>query len=291
VDGPKQYFYVVLVALALAGGLVVAVQRSRLGRVLQGMSESPTAVSAMGLNINVTKVVVFCLSAFLAGIAGVLLGVARGFAVAGDPFYLSFNSLVLLAMLAIAPFAEPWYALVALAGVVPAYISGDDTTVWLNVVFGLAAVIVSTQGGSPAMPIALRRLLDRLGGGRKAPESPFPQAVAARPSAASADAAPGLQVDGLSVRFGGLVAVEGLGFEAPRGRITGLIGPNGAGKTTTFDASSGFTRTAAGRVRLRGRDVTRLAPAARGRLGLGRTFQRVELCDTLSVLQNVMLGH
>ncbi|MDQ1726776.1 MAG: hypothetical protein QOK14_821 [Frankiaceae bacterium] len=288
VHDQKQFFYVVLAVVVVAAGLVVAVQRSRLGRVLQGMSGSPTAVAAMGLNVNVTKVVVFCLSAFVAGIAGVLLGCARGFAVAADPFYMSFNSLVLLAMLAIAPFAEPWYALVALAGVIPAYLTGDDTATWLNVLFGVAGVVVSMQGGSPAMPVVLRRVLDRLGGRRRAPRPPA-ELAPTRASNTPREGA-GLRIDDLTVCFGGLVAVDGLGFDAPLGRITGLIGPNGAGKTTTFDAASGFTRPTAGAVRLHGAEVTRQSPSARGRLGLGRTFQRVELCDTLSVLQNVMLG-
>ncbi|HSS10981.1 MAG TPA: ATP-binding cassette domain-containing protein, partial [Acidimicrobiales bacterium] len=71
---------------------------------------------------------------------------------------------------------------------------------------------------------------------------------------------------------------------------TGLIGPNGAGKTSTFDACSGLNRRVLGRVVLHGHDVTRLAPAARARLGLGRTFQRMQLGESLSVADNVALG-
>ena len=92
------------------------------------------------------------------------------------------------------------------------------------------------------------------------------------------------------MRFGGLVAVDNLTFAAPLGRITGLIGPNGAGKTTTFDACSGLNRRVSGSVSLHGKDVTRLSPAARGRLGLGRTFQRMQLGDALTVADNVALG-
>jgi len=100
----------------------------------------------------------------------------------------------------------------------------------------------------------------------------------------------GLDVDGLTVRFGGHVAVNLLSFKASRGRITGLIGPNGAGKTTTFNACSGLLEPAAGRVRLDGRDVTRLGPPARARLGLGRTFQRMELFASLTVAENIAVG-
>ena len=100
----------------------------------------------------------------------------------------------------------------------------------------------------------------------------------------------GLAVQALTVRYGGLVAVDDVSLEVPPGRITGLIGPNGAGKTTLFNACSGTVRPAAGRVLIDGADVTRKPPARRPQLGLGRTFQRMELFDSLTVRQNVALG-
>lgn len=107
----------------------------------------------------------------------------------------------------------------------------------------------------------------------------------------TADAAlAGVEVEGLTVRYGGKTAVEGLTLAAPLGRVTGLIGPNGAGKTTTLVAVSGLVPPSAGTVRLFGGDVTRRSAAARARLGLGRTFQRPEVCPSLSVVDNVALG-
>ena len=100
----------------------------------------------------------------------------------------------------------------------------------------------------------------------------------------------GLRTEGLTVEFGGLVAVRDLSIDAPLGRITGLIGPNGAGKSTTFNACSGLVRPTHGRVELFDHDVTALPPAARAQRGLGRTFQRMELFDSLTVEQNVALG-
>ena len=100
----------------------------------------------------------------------------------------------------------------------------------------------------------------------------------------------GLRVDGLTIRFGGLTAVDRVTLEAPQGRVTGLIGPNGAGKTTTFNACSGLLRPSEGTVSLFGQDVTRRSPAARARRGLGRTFQRMDLFDSLTVEQNIALG-
>jgi ABC-type branched-subunit amino acid transport system ATPase component/ABC-type branched-subunit amino acid transport system permease subunit len=291
-QGDKPYYYVVLAFVVGTALLMVAIHRSRLGRILRGMAESPVAVVTMGLSTNTTRVIVFCVSAFLAGMAGILYGSSIHFAVSGDTHYQAFNSLILLAILALAPFAEPWYALFALpAAVIPAYLTSKNTPYWLNVIFGYFAISVALQGGHPSMPARLRPLFERFGRKREPipvrAEPEVPAAVAASPTG---EAVRGLEVEELSVRFGGLVAVDRLSFNAPLGRITGLIGPNGAGKTSTFDACSGLNRRVSGRVVLHGHDVTRLGPAARARLGLGRTFQRMQLGDSLSVAENVALG-
>jgi len=87
-----------------------------------------------------------------------------------------------------------------------------------------------------------------------------------------------------------VAAVGDVSLTAPMASITGLVGPNGAGKTTTFNACSGLLKPTHGRVMLHGRDVTSVGPAGRSRLGLGRTFQRVELFSSLTVRENVALG-
>jgi ABC-type branched-subunit amino acid transport system ATPase component len=102
---------------------------------------------------------------------------------------------------------------------------------------------------------------------------------------------PGIETRGVTVRYGGLVAADSVQIEAPMGEITGLIGPNGAGKTTTFAACSGLVSPSEGTVHLFGQDVTKQSPQARGQMGLGRTFQRMELFDSLTVRENVALGY
>ncbi|HVW35469.1 MAG TPA: ATP-binding cassette domain-containing protein [Acidimicrobiia bacterium] len=99
----------------------------------------------------------------------------------------------------------------------------------------------------------------------------------------------GLSITNITVRYGGLTAVSDVSLDAPRGAITGLIGPNGAGKTTIFNACSGLA-AADGRVCLDSVDLSHLSPAGRARKGLGRTFQRMELFDDLTVAENVALG-
>ena len=100
----------------------------------------------------------------------------------------------------------------------------------------------------------------------------------------------GLVASGVVVRFGGLVALDGVSVEAPPGRITGLIGPNGAGKTTMFNVCCGFQPADEGTVTLAGVDITKESPARRARLGIGRTFQRMELFRSLTVRENVELA-
>jgi branched-chain amino acid transport system ATP-binding protein len=99
-----------------------------------------------------------------------------------------------------------------------------------------------------------------------------------------------LQVEEVSVNFGGVQALGGVSLDASKGCVTGLIGPNGAGKTTLFNVVTGFQRPSRGRVRMDSRDVTRLRPHARARFGLGRTFQRLELFGSLSARENILVA-
>lgn len=99
-----------------------------------------------------------------------------------------------------------------------------------------------------------------------------------------------LQTEGLTVRFGGHVAVDGVSCTFAPGTLTAIVGPNGAGKTTYFNLISGQIRATAGRVRLNGQDLTGLGAAERTRAGLGRAFQLTQLFPRLTVLENVRLA-
>ncbi|MGH9198088.1 MAG: ABC transporter ATP-binding protein [Acidimicrobiia bacterium] len=99
-----------------------------------------------------------------------------------------------------------------------------------------------------------------------------------------------LQVEDVSVSFGGVKALDSVSLDADPGYITGLIGPNGAGKTTLFNVICGLQQTDDGRVIFDDRDVGDLKPFERARLGLGRTFQKLEVFDSLSVFDNVLVA-
>ncbi|MGN6521827.1 MAG: ABC transporter ATP-binding protein, partial [Actinomycetes bacterium] len=120
------------------------------------------------------------------------------------------------------------------------------------------------------------------------PQLPAP----ARPvsTLAGDGAAPMLEVSQVSVRFGGLQAVDRVDLTVPTGKIIGLIGPNGAGKSTLFNAVSGLVRIDTGKIRFRGQEIQNLRTDQRARLGIARSFQQVGLAKDLSVRENFLLA-
>ena len=100
-----------------------------------------------------------------------------------------------------------------------------------------------------------------------------------------------LQVEGLGIDFGGLRAVNDVSFSLKAGEIDSVIGPNGAGKTTLFNMISGVYLPGRGRILLAGEDVTGLGPHLLAERGLSRTFQNLQIFQTMTVLENVTVGH
>jgi ABC-type branched-subunit amino acid transport system ATPase component/branched-subunit amino acid ABC-type transport system permease component len=293
-DSDKGFYYLVLAIAVACVALLVAINRSRLGRLLRGVSEAPVALETSGATINITRVLVFCVSAFLAAVAGALTGVAQGTVTAQS--YQPMQSLTLLTLIVVVAVGAPWNALLAAAVLilVPSYISGPHVTLVCQLIFGAAAVAPvllpeRARHLPPTVTAWLDRHLRRTVGGRDRPDgAPVGRAPAAPCRVPRGDVV--LDVTDLGVAFGGVRAVDGASLTARAGEVTGLIGPNGAGKTTTFNACSGLVKPNRGRVTIAGRDVSRRGPARRARAGLGRTFQQLQLFEGLSVWDNVALG-
>jgi ABC-type branched-subunit amino acid transport system ATPase component/branched-subunit amino acid ABC-type transport system permease component len=289
-EDDQSFYYLLLVLGVGVSVLMILLHRTRLGRLLRGLADSRLALATLGLSPNITLTLVFAISAFLAGVFGALFG-ASVFAVSGAslPWDMSLTWLVLLSIVA---GSLPWYAVLAALSfaVIPSYLSGVSFY-WFTVLFG-AFAILHAMIGAPEAPAWIRRLSVRHAARRRPRRLGLRLRRNTPPAAARPRSAPGpgLEVANLTVRFSGVVAVHDLSLSAPTGRITGLIGPNGAGKTTTFNACSGLLRPASGTVSLAGRDVTRLSAPRRARRGLGRTFQRMQLFESLTVAENVALG-
>ncbi|MFC0813009.1 ABC transporter ATP-binding protein [Paracoccus panacisoli] len=99
-----------------------------------------------------------------------------------------------------------------------------------------------------------------------------------------------LEVDDVTLAFGGLKVLRGVSFTAEPGQVTALIGPNGAGKTSMFNCISGFYRPSAGSIRLDGRDISRVRAPERAARGMARSFQNIALFRGMTVLDNIKLG-
>ncbi|CAO5255538.1 branched-chain amino acid transport system ATP-binding protein [Frankia sp. AgKG'84/4] len=288
-DSDKGFYYVCLVLTTLTALGIIALDRGRLGRLLRGMADSPVALATHGVSVNTTRVLVFCLSAFIAAISGALTGMAQ-ITVAADN-YQPLLSLTYLTLIVVTTGSEPWYALQAAVALtlVPSYLTlgniGEYITLLTSVTVILYALIPASKRVAPSW---LRGALD--GVFRRGRADGTGRHTAGAGQVAAQVQPLSLTVAGLRVQFGGLVAVDDVDLAARTGTITGLIGPNGAGKTTTFNAVCGLVHPTRGALRLDLADVTRRSPASRARRGLGRTFQIMELFDTMTVRQNVALG-
>ncbi|MEO6471609.1 MAG: hypothetical protein ABIO14_07380, partial [Aeromicrobium sp.] len=233
-DSDKGFYYVVLAAAVACVALVVAISRSRLGRLLRGVSEAPVALETSGATINVTRVLIFCLSAFLAAVAGALSGVAQGTVTAEA--YQPMQSLILLTVIVDVGIGAPWNALFAatILILVPSYVVGPHIATQSQLVFGASAVLlVLIPERFRHMPPALTSWLDVHLGRRSGSAGSFDHAlIGAQPDREPARVRRGdvvLDIRDLGVKFGGVRAVDGASLTARAGAVTGLIGPNGAG--------------------------------------------------------------
>jgi ABC-type branched-subunit amino acid transport system ATPase component/branched-subunit amino acid ABC-type transport system permease component len=300
VSSDRGYYYLVLGITTLIAVLVVVLTNGRLGRLLSALRASPVGLATSGASVNVMQVLVFCLSVALAAISGVLSAGVVQIVSAGN--YPPLLSLTFFVVIVITAGREPWYALVAAAGLTlgPIYISSGNIGTYLSLAFGLIAMVfVLVPPERRGVPAGVRTAVEGIGGARAT--APNIAAESSETVLVTSDATPappravettvgGLEVRDVRVQFGGLVAVDGVSLDARPGRVTGLIGPNGAGKTTLFNACSGLNQPKSGTVRLAGTSLARRGVSARARLGLGRTFQQMQLFDELTVAQNIAIG-
>jgi ABC-type branched-subunit amino acid transport system ATPase component len=222
---------------------------------------------------------------FLAGITSVSGGLLAGVISSGGVLFFLLSNVFSV---------SNWYAVIVGASVIVTVIFNPEGLVGpfhakLDARRQRAAAAFAATGpaaptGAGAAPADLAGAgLARVNGATR------PQPSSGSSSASSGSSAALLRVQGLTVRYGGVVAVDDLSFTVPEGGITGLIGPNGAGKTTTMDAIGGFA-DCQGTVELSGRTLHGLMPHRRAALGLGRTFQGTGLYEDLTVEENVVVG-
>jgi branched-chain amino acid transport system permease protein len=295
-----------LVVLVLAWQLDANVTRTRLGRALKTIRESEPVAESFGVDVRRDKLIAFVLSGALAGVAGAVIGFTV-YLVNSETFFPSVGvdySLVLLIVVVVGGLGSRAGAVIAsfvlslFPFVVGKYLGDSSPLYGLAPIIGAALLIYAVARHPGGFAGATRELRERrrrrvVTGDDSEPVMPSLPRMRrpSTPATAVPDpSVPALEVQGVTVRFGGLVAVDDVALEVRQGQVVGLIGPNGAGKTTLFNTISGLIRPQGGRVRLLGRDVSSLPASARAGLGLSRTFQQIGLSKDQSVLENMLLA-
>ena len=301
-DFPRiEFGLLCLFTLAVVACGVALLRRSPLGSAMLAVRANERSAAAAGIDVVRVKVLSFAIASFIAGLGGSLLAYRRG-VVSFDSFT-AIGGLALLSTAYLAGVTSVSGGI--LAGILSAsgiaFIAMDrwvDLGQWFNVISGVLLVItliahpegVASIGHDLADRLTRWRTRDRGTDAEAIPLHPVPAPTYGDSDEATAEpAAVALQLEDLRVRYGGVVAVDDVSLRARSGTVVGLIGPNGAGKTSVIDAVTGFA-PATGSIQLAGRPLDGLAPHARVRAGLARTFQSLELYDDLSVEENVSVA-
>ena len=316
-DFPRPAFGLLcLVVLAVVAVGVARLRSSRLGSAMLAVRANERSAAAAGINVARVKLLGFGIGAFIAGIGGCLMAYQQS-----NVTFDSFAALVGLALFSTAFLAG---ITSVSGGILAGLLSAGglffvglghvfDIGNWYGIIAG-AGVVVTVMFNPEGLvgPTHLKleewrqRRADRAAAGAVEPAGQPPAAMEARPVSVAGAGVAGagvgvagvgvagvgtalLEVRGLTVHYGGVIAVDDVSFAVAAGSIVGLIGPNGAGKTTTMDALCGFAGYR-GRVELGGTCLDGLMPHRRAALGLGRTFQGVDLYEDLSVEENVVVG-
>jgi len=262
---------------------------SRPGRAIRALKVGVQMPESMGVDTARLKVTIFVIASLLAALSGWLLAHLQR-AISPGPFGLN-ASLEVVIMLVIGGMGHVWGAVLG-AGLVK--LLQDQLQVWLPALFGSAGNYEVIVFGALLVlllrfaPEGLWPWLSRLA--PRAPERVLPEAPPLSRRAAAERGETLLRVRDVQKRFGGLVAVDGVGFDVRAGEIVGLIGPNGAGKSTTFNLITGLLPPSAGEVWFRGESIAGLASRRIAQRGVARTFQHVKLVPNMSVLENIALG-
>ena len=304
------YYYV---GVALVALLIVMSQRlkdSRIGRAWMAIREDEIAAAAMGVNLVRLKLLAFATGAAFAGATGTLY-IAKLQTATPDMFMFPV-SVMILVMIVFGGIGSVWGVVVGalLLQILQSWVL-EDLSQWLHalgrlvhvdwlqhvelassieLIFGLILVFMMLyrrQGLIPAsrrVPgLTLAEQAVQVGSGE------FDN-LPALGAADRIDSGPLLEVSGLTVQFGGLVALRSIELSVPAHSVVAVIGPNGSGKSTLFNAVTGLLRPDSGRISFDGQDIGGRRPHIVLDRGIARTFQNIRLFPNLTVLENIMIG-
>jgi len=296
-SGGRRMFYLIWIVVLLSMWATYNLLTSRPGRAIRALRSGGGMAESFGINMASYKVIIFVYAALLASISGWLYAHMQR-AVSPSPFGLNY-SIEYLFMAVVGGGSSVWGAIVGSAliltlkdqiqNVLPGLI--NTTANFELVVFGILMILVLQYARDGVWPIlssfwASLTKQDKVQRNRAAPPDAPPLPQRQRPQAGTLV----LELDSARKEFGGLVAVNDISFKLKAGEIVGLIGPNGAGKSTTFNLITGVLPTTRGKITFLGQRLDKLPSREIAKLGVGRSFQHVQLLPTMTVLENVALG-
>jgi ABC-type branched-subunit amino acid transport system ATPase component/ABC-type branched-subunit amino acid transport system permease subunit len=285
----KAFYLMVWPLLGLAMLLCANLLDSREGRAIRALRGGNALVESLGIDPFATRLRAFVLAALLASLSGWLYAHFQR-VVSPTAFDLEAGiEFLLMALIggaghvggAVVGSAIVTFLKEGLQSFLPLFTA--NSTQLQAVVLGALFILILQKARWGLLPFVLRAL----------PRREPPPVMDARPlrrRAGLKHGAPLLAIEGVSKRFGGLIAVNDVSLELRVGEILGLIGPNGAGKSTLFNLVTGLAKPSAGRILFLEQDMQGLSARRRARLGMARTFQHVRLRPGMTLLDNVALG-
>ena len=283
---PANYYLVLMVGI-VAYVLIRRLVNSRAGRAMIALRENEPLAASVGIDVTAYLVLATFVSAGIAGAAGALYA---HYVRIVDPDVFSFIYTVTMVIMVISGGKGTLTGPIVgglIFGLLPETLRAFSIPPEIQwVLYGVLMILVVYFLPEGIVP-ALRSWWQ----GRGEPQAQ-PPAAAAKSEASRMTAQPAIElaVAGLTIRFGGLTAVDQMSFEVRQGEVLSLIGPNGAGKTSAFNAITGYIAPAAGAVSYRGARLTGRKPNEIAQLGVVRTFQKTSVFGGLSVLDNVLVG-
>ncbi|WP_405059434.1 branched-chain amino acid ABC transporter ATP-binding protein/permease [Kribbella sp. NBC_01505] len=286
------FYYSLLALLVLSVAMTSAIRRSKFGLGLVAIRDDEDKAAGIGVPTPIYKSLAFMASAVLVGVAGAIYGYYVSFLTVSTMFDIVLSLQVVLAVL-LGGRATVWgpvlgaFIIVPLAEVTNTSIGGVDAGAFRLIMFGGLLLIVTLalpRGIIPSVGRYLERRSSSRTGARLASTALPVAPASARSVAVGTDL---LRIEGVTVQFGGVKALDEASLVVPAGSITALIGPNGSGKTTLFNVIDGTYEPAAGDVVLNGKSLAKLDRTGRAFAGIGRTYQLPRLFESLTVLENV----
>lgn len=284
-----RIYYLIWLLLAAAMWMIANLLNSREGRAIRSLRGGATMLASLGVDLFRMRMAIFLIAALLAGLAGWLYAHMLRF-ISPSPFDIR-PSIEFLLMAMAGGAASIYGAVVGSALVVFLKNGVQDILPYLSknasqleiVMFSVLLILLLQYARGGVLSL-FQRFIPR--------DTTLPP-VAANGLSRRAMPEPGsplLNVEGVTRRFGGLVAVNNVSFEIKAGEILGLIGPNGAGKSTLFNLVTGALRIDNGRIAFMGRDITNTPQTQIAQSGIGRTFQHVKLRPGMTLVDNTLLG-